>query len=134
MQRAIRSVAVLKSIPVDENIDKVWVIIMSPLGVHDAKPQPRYTIEKHGRNWMVIDPASQLVCITVYQEGCARGGAAAGGVAGVTSDRHNIQTAGSTGRCSPRFHLSGMTVNRQRKPLPAFRAGNAASAMRSRVL
>ncbi|HYR08887.1 MAG TPA: hypothetical protein VEQ60_13995 [Longimicrobium sp.] len=34
-----------------------------------AKTQPGYAIEKYGRNWMVIDPAGQLVCITVYKKG-----------------------------------------------------------------
>jgi hypothetical protein len=35
-------------------------------------PQPgRYTIHKreHGRDWMVIDPHGELVCITVYKRG-----------------------------------------------------------------
>ena len=31
--------------------------------------QPGYTIRSHGRNWRVIDPAGQLVCITVYKKG-----------------------------------------------------------------
>lgn len=34
-----------------------------------AKMQAGYEIEKYGRNWMVIDPAGQLVCITVYKKG-----------------------------------------------------------------
>jgi hypothetical protein len=34
-----------------------------------ADPQRGYTIRSHGRNWRVIDPASQLVCITVYKKG-----------------------------------------------------------------
>ena len=34
-----------------------------------AKTHPEYAIEKYGRNWMVIDPAGQLVCITVYKKG-----------------------------------------------------------------
>jgi hypothetical protein len=34
-----------------------------------AKTQPGYAIKKHGRNGMVIDPAGQLVCITVYKKG-----------------------------------------------------------------
>ncbi len=34
-----------------------------------AKTQTGYEIEKYGRNWMVIDPAGQLVCITVYKKG-----------------------------------------------------------------
>jgi hypothetical protein len=31
--------------------------------------QRGYTIRSHGRNWRVIDPAGQLVCITVYKKG-----------------------------------------------------------------
>lgn len=34
-----------------------------------VNPQPGYTIRSHGRNWRVIDPAGQLVCITVYKKG-----------------------------------------------------------------
>jgi hypothetical protein len=32
-------------------------------------PRPGYAIKKYGRNWMVTDPAGQLVCITVYMKG-----------------------------------------------------------------
>jgi hypothetical protein len=31
--------------------------------------QPGYTIEKRHRDWMVIDPQGQLVCLTVYKRG-----------------------------------------------------------------
>ncbi len=31
--------------------------------------QTGYEIKKYGRNWRVIDPAGQLVCITVYKKG-----------------------------------------------------------------
>lgn len=34
-----------------------------------AKPQPGYTIHKRHRDWMVLDPQDQLVCITVYKRG-----------------------------------------------------------------
>ncbi len=34
-----------------------------------ADPQRGYTIGRRGRNWQVIDPAGQLVCITVYKKG-----------------------------------------------------------------
>lgn len=34
-----------------------------------ADPQCGYTIGRHGRNWEVVDPAGQLVCITVYRKG-----------------------------------------------------------------
>ncbi|WP_420125544.1 hypothetical protein [Longimicrobium sp.] len=34
-----------------------------------ASQQTGYTIRKKDRNWMVIDPAGQLVCITVYKKG-----------------------------------------------------------------
>jgi hypothetical protein len=27
------------------------------------------TIGRHGRNWEVMDPAGQLVCITLYRKG-----------------------------------------------------------------
>jgi hypothetical protein len=33
-----------------------------------AAAQPGYTILKHNRNWKVMDPAGQLVCITVYKK------------------------------------------------------------------
>jgi hypothetical protein len=35
--------------------------------------QPAYTIKKrHGyRDWMVIDPQGELVCLTVYKRGAA---------------------------------------------------------------
>ena len=33
-----------------------------------ARTQPGYSMEKYGRNWMVIDPAGQLVCITIYKK------------------------------------------------------------------
>ncbi|HEX6368569.1 MAG TPA: hypothetical protein VF006_06545 [Longimicrobium sp.] len=32
-------------------------------------PRPGFAIKKYGRNWRVIDPAGQLVCITVYKKG-----------------------------------------------------------------
>jgi hypothetical protein len=38
-------------------------------------PRPRpaaqagYTIRKKDRNWMVLDPQGQLVCLTVYKRG-----------------------------------------------------------------
>jgi hypothetical protein len=35
----------------------------------DTQPQPGYTIRKHSRSWKVIDPAGQLVCITLYKKG-----------------------------------------------------------------
>jgi hypothetical protein len=31
--------------------------------------QPGYTIRKKDRNWAVIDPQGQLVCLTVYKRG-----------------------------------------------------------------
>lgn len=34
-----------------------------------AATQPGYTIRKHNRNWKVMDPAGQLVCITLYKKG-----------------------------------------------------------------
>jgi hypothetical protein len=35
-----------------------------------ASPAPgEWTIEKRHRDWMVIDPAGELVCITVYKRG-----------------------------------------------------------------
>lgn len=34
-----------------------------------AAARPGYTLLKHGRNWKVIDPAEQLVCITLYKKG-----------------------------------------------------------------
>ena len=33
------------------------------------QPQPGYTIRKKDRNWMVLDPQGQLVCLTVYKRG-----------------------------------------------------------------
>ncbi len=33
------------------------------------QPQHGYTIRKKDRNWMVIDPQGQLVCLTVYKCG-----------------------------------------------------------------
>lgn len=41
------------------------IAITERIGVH---PQPGYEIEKYERNWMVIAPAGQLVCITVYKK------------------------------------------------------------------
>ncbi len=36
----------------------------------DSAPQQAgYTIEKRHRDWMVIDPQGQLVCLTVYKRG-----------------------------------------------------------------
>ncbi|HEX8319537.1 hypothetical protein [Longimicrobium sp.] len=37
------------------------------------EPQTGYTIKKrHGyRDWMVIDPQGELVCLTVYKRGAA---------------------------------------------------------------
>ena len=38
-----------------------------------AEPRPpligSWIIQKRDRNWMVIDPAGQLVCITLYKRG-----------------------------------------------------------------
>jgi hypothetical protein len=35
-----------------------------------VSPAPgEWTIEKRHRDWMVIDPAGELVCITVYKRG-----------------------------------------------------------------
>lgn len=34
-----------------------------------APQQPGYTIRKKDRNWMVLDPQGQLVCLTVYKRG-----------------------------------------------------------------
>lgn len=31
--------------------------------------QPGYTIRKKDRNWAVLDPQGQLVCLTVYKRG-----------------------------------------------------------------
>jgi hypothetical protein len=33
------------------------------------QPQSGYTIEKRHRDWMVIDPRGELVCVTVYKRG-----------------------------------------------------------------
>jgi hypothetical protein len=33
-----------------------------------AAAQPGYTIRKHHRNWKVMDPAGQPVCITLYKK------------------------------------------------------------------
>jgi hypothetical protein len=33
------------------------------------QPQPGYTIRKKDRNWAVLDPQGQLVCLTVYKRG-----------------------------------------------------------------
>lgn len=40
----------------------------------NAEPAPQhaqhgYTIEKRHRDWLVIDPHGELVCITVYKRG-----------------------------------------------------------------
>lgn len=32
-------------------------------------PQRDYSIGRRGRNWEVVDPAGQLVCITLYRRG-----------------------------------------------------------------
>lgn len=45
--------------------------------MHDAQrtaapaphPPPGYTIQKRERDWEVIDPEGELVCITVYKRG-----------------------------------------------------------------
>ncbi|HEX6909891.1 MAG TPA: hypothetical protein VF142_05840 [Longimicrobium sp.] len=36
-----------------------------------AAPQPSYTIQRkeRSRNWEVLDPAGELVCLTVYKRG-----------------------------------------------------------------
>ena len=34
-----------------------------------TQPQPGYTIRKKDRNWAVLDPRGQLVCLTVYKRG-----------------------------------------------------------------
>jgi hypothetical protein len=34
-----------------------------------AQPQAGYTIQKRARDWLVIDPDGELVCITVYKRG-----------------------------------------------------------------
>jgi hypothetical protein len=34
-----------------------------------ANPQPGWEIRKRHRDWMVIDPQGELVCITVYKRG-----------------------------------------------------------------
>jgi hypothetical protein len=34
-----------------------------------SEPQHGYTIRKKDRNWMVLDPQGQLVCLTVYKRG-----------------------------------------------------------------
>jgi hypothetical protein len=36
-----------------------------------ANPQPGWEIRKRHRDWMVIDPQGQLVCVTVYKRGAA---------------------------------------------------------------
>ncbi len=40
---------------------------------HDAfaapNPYPGWEIRKRHRDWMVIDPQGQLVCVTVYKRG-----------------------------------------------------------------
>jgi hypothetical protein len=33
------------------------------------QPQHGYTIRKKDRNWAVMDPQGQLVCLTVYKRG-----------------------------------------------------------------
>jgi hypothetical protein len=36
-----------------------------------SEPQPSYTIEKEKKSrwWKVLDPAGELVCLTVYRKG-----------------------------------------------------------------
>jgi hypothetical protein len=34
-----------------------------------AKVQGPYVIMQHYRNWAVVDPAGELVCLTVYKRG-----------------------------------------------------------------
>lgn len=34
-----------------------------------AEEQPTYLITRYGRHWQVLDPAGELVCITVYKCG-----------------------------------------------------------------
>jgi hypothetical protein len=36
---------------------------------HAPQPQHGYTIRKKDRNWAVLDPQGQLVCLTVYKRG-----------------------------------------------------------------
>lgn len=38
-----------------------------------AAPQPGYTIQRRERSrfWEVLDPAGELVCLTVYKRGAA---------------------------------------------------------------
>jgi hypothetical protein len=38
------------------------------------QPQHGYTIRKKDRNWMVLDPQGQLVCLTVYKRGAMEAG------------------------------------------------------------
>ena len=35
----------------------------------DPPPPGRWVIERRDRDWMVIDPEGELVCITVYKRG-----------------------------------------------------------------
>lgn len=32
-------------------------------------PQPSYEIKRRGKFWEVVDPAGELVCMTVYKRG-----------------------------------------------------------------
>ncbi|HEX8394892.1 MAG TPA: hypothetical protein VF665_21280 [Longimicrobium sp.] len=34
-----------------------------------AEPDHGYTIQKRDRDWLLYDPAGELVCITVYKRG-----------------------------------------------------------------
>ena len=37
----------------------------------DAKTKPAYSVQKWGKSryWQVLDPAGELVCLTVYRRG-----------------------------------------------------------------
>ncbi len=37
--------------------------------VPPAEAQPTYTISRYRRHWQVLDPAGELVCLTVYKCG-----------------------------------------------------------------
>jgi hypothetical protein len=58
------------------------------------QPQPGYTIRKKARNWMVLDPQGQLVCLAVYKRGAVEVVAAAGGVSGTDPGEEGMPRVG----------------------------------------
>lgn len=55
-----------------------------------SEPHPGYKIEKEKKSrwWKVLDPAGELVCLTVYRKGSAGGG--------TTTLRMNTHEAGAS--------------------------------------